>query len=281
MKRNLLFILIILLPLALFSSYNFTLVVKYPFLSTYEQIDTVTSWYKRDSLARGVPLKTILYGYKGEYIEKEGRTDSKGSVYFSFKYWGNGEVINPEEIERMDIKFPDASILGVDSTFHPLTAEDIRFKRAPGGTLTYVLPSGTVHHPEINIGTSGEPIFFEMALMTDVHIGDGGWNFEGGSYNDAWEGTYGDGVIREHINNVIAMREYINNFCSSWGEYVPFVLITGDITDSDERAELECARYILDSLEVPYIPLPGNHDTWPYYYEGVRDPERKGSGFDS
>ncbi len=43
-----------------------------------------------------------------------------------------------------------------------------------------------------------------------------------------------------------------------------FVAVLGDLTDSAEWCEFLKAKEILDLLEVPYIPLLGNHDIWPY-----------------
>lgn len=42
---------------------------------------------------------------------------------------------------------------------------------------------------------------------------------------------------------------------------VAFVIITGDITELGFKRELEVAKRILDSLQVKYYIIPGNHDT--------------------
>jgi len=40
-----------------------------------------------------------------------------------------------------------------------------------------------------------------------------------------------------------------------------FVVVTGDLTNNAKNAELEAAKSILDSLDVPYYAIPGNHET--------------------
>ncbi|HEU5292815.1 MAG TPA: PQQ-binding-like beta-propeller repeat protein [Cyclobacteriaceae bacterium] len=42
---------------------------------------------------------------------------------------------------------------------------------------------------------------------------------------------------------------------------VAFTVLTGDITELGTREEIQLARAILDSLDIPYYIIPGNHDT--------------------
>jgi outer membrane protein assembly factor BamB/predicted phosphodiesterase len=42
---------------------------------------------------------------------------------------------------------------------------------------------------------------------------------------------------------------------------VDFVVVTGDITELGDYSELRLAREILDSLDIPWYVIPGNHDT--------------------
>ncbi len=44
-------------------------------------------------------------------------------------------------------------------------------------------------------------------------------------------------------------------------KHIDFVVITGDITELGTNAELLLAKQILDSLNIPYYIIPGNHDT--------------------
>jgi outer membrane protein assembly factor BamB/predicted phosphodiesterase len=43
--------------------------------------------------------------------------------------------------------------------------------------------------------------------------------------------------------------------------HIDFIIISGDITEMGNNAELELAKAILDSLNKPYHIIPGNHDT--------------------
>ena len=42
---------------------------------------------------------------------------------------------------------------------------------------------------------------------------------------------------------------------------VDFVLVTGDITHKGDKESIIIAKQILDSLDIPYYVIPGNHDT--------------------
>jgi PKD repeat protein len=42
-----------------------------------------------------------------------------------------------------------------------------------------------------------------------------------------------------------------------------FCLIAGDLSNRAEKAELQHAKIYLDELLVPWVPIMGNHDTWP------------------
>ena len=63
-------------------------------------------------------------------------------------------------------------------------------------------------------------------------------------------------------DELIKTVEWIN--ANAAEHKIKFVVVTGDLTDSAERSEFACAKYILDKLTVPYVPLIGNHDIWPY-----------------
>jgi 3',5'-cyclic AMP phosphodiesterase CpdA len=97
---------------------------------------------------------------------------------------------------------------------------------------------------------------FSFALMTDLHVGDGlddfgdpGWDDGGGDEYDVTR------TLRLAVGKVnMADADYD----------IRFVMVTGDLGDSGERSEMLEAREILDQLDVPYFPLLGNHDMWPY-----------------
>jgi len=124
---------------------------------------------------------------------------------------------------------------------------------------------------------------WSFAVITDLHIGynsspwdpdnDGSPEIDycGKGWNDAKpspdEGNYYiTGMLTNAINTIIKEREDYN---------IKFVVVLGDISDTAERSEFYKAREILNRLNdpngdgdtkdgIPYIPLIGNHDIWPY-----------------
>jgi len=76
---------------------------------------------------------------------------------------------------------------------------------------------------------------FRFAFISDTHIGSP----NGGAEED----------LRRTVADINSMTD------------VAFVVITGDITELGTDAEIKLAKQILDSLDVPYYIIPGNHDT--------------------
>ncbi len=110
---------------------------------------------------------------------------------------------------------------------------------------------------------------FSFAVMTDLHVGEGfddygdpGWDDANGAEND--------------VTNTLRLAVSDVNFARPAYD-IRFVIVTGDLSDSGERSELLKARDILDQLDVPYFPVLGNHDVWPYAGD-VEAPEPVGDG---
>jgi len=98
---------------------------------------------------------------------------------------------------------------------------------------------------------------FSFAIITDIHIGEGFLDYGSEGYDDDGEGHNG------LIDKVNAAVDKVN---ANLREYdIRFVMVPGDLTDSSEKSEYVKAKQILDSLDVPYFPIIGNHDMWPYY----------------
>lgn len=76
---------------------------------------------------------------------------------------------------------------------------------------------------------------FRFAFVSDTHI----------SAPDA----PAEHDLRRTVRDINSMRD------------VDFVVITGDITELGADKELKLAKVLLDSLNVPYYIIPGNHDT--------------------
>lgn len=77
---------------------------------------------------------------------------------------------------------------------------------------------------------------FRFAFISDTHIGSP----DGKAEED----------LRRTVSDINSMKETI-----------AFVVITGDITELGTNQQLQLAKQILDSLQVPYYIIPGNHDT--------------------
>lgn len=76
---------------------------------------------------------------------------------------------------------------------------------------------------------------FRFAFISDTHIG---------SPNGSAEED-----LRRTVRDINAMND------------IDFVVLTGDITELGTNLELQLAKRILDSLDVPWYIIPGNHDT--------------------
>jgi 3',5'-cyclic AMP phosphodiesterase CpdA len=77
---------------------------------------------------------------------------------------------------------------------------------------------------------------FQFAFISDTHIGSP------------------NGSAEEDLRRTVADINSIK-------EQIAFVVITGDITELGTNQQLQLAKQILDSLQIPYYIIPGNHDT--------------------
>jgi outer membrane protein assembly factor BamB/predicted phosphodiesterase len=76
---------------------------------------------------------------------------------------------------------------------------------------------------------------FRFAFISDTHI----VSPNGGAEED----------LRRTVADINSMKN------------IAFVVITGDITELGTNQQLKLAKQILDSLQIPYYIIPGNHDT--------------------
>jgi hypothetical protein len=137
----------------------------------------------------------------------------------------------------------------------------------PGSyTLTVTGTSATLAHSvdiSLEIATVPPPSEWSFAIITDLHIGRGYPDYGGkGIGPEDWQVEGQEYYLTERLRNVV---KWINDYKTEYG--IKFVVVLGDISDSGERSELLKAKNILDTLAIPYIPIIGNHDVWPYTEE--------------
>lgn len=113
--------------------------------------------------------------------------------------------------------------------------------------------------PESDDDTSAvpDPEPFAIAILTDTHVGEGFLDHGEPGFDDAGGGE--DHVPTDRLAEAVAK---IN--AAKEEHDIRVVMALGDFTDSAERSEMVRARELLDGLAVPYVPLIGNHDMWPY-----------------
>jgi len=125
-----------------------------------------------------------------------------------------------------------------------------------------------------------KPEKWSFAIITDLHIGYDIPDYDGYSYNDTSTGQ--DYYLVKRLEAIVQRINEIRNKYS-----IKFVTVLGDISDTAEYSELLKARDILNKLNdpngdgnlsdgIPYIPLIGNHDVWPYTQKEGIDPDERG-----
>lgn len=86
-----------------------------------------------------------------------------------------------------------------------------------------------------------------VAVVTDTHIGEG----------------CGGNLSIDKCKPVKTLIDAVNQI-NQMTPKIDAVFVTGDITSSALKEEFQKAKEVLDLLTVPYFPVLGNHDSWPY-----------------
>jgi parallel beta-helix repeat protein len=120
----------------------------------------------------------------------------------------------------------------------------------------YPIDSDRDYHPLVEPFENYEEKW-SFAIITDLHIGRGYPDYGGAGYDDGNTGQ--DYYLTERLKKAV---EWINENKSEYN--IKFVIVLGDISDSGEYSELNKSKNILDKLDVPYVPVIGNHDVLPY-----------------
>lgn len=111
----------------------------------------------------------------------------------------------------------------------------------------------------LNKNLPGAIYKFSFVHISDTHIGEGLGDYgTPGFYNDTMPAIDNSKPAR-------ALREAVKwiNFHEQ-DKNIKFVLVSGDLTGSAEKSEFMKFKEIMSDLQVPYVPLIGNHDVWPY-----------------
>jgi len=110
----------------------------------------------------------------------------------------------------------------------------------------------------VNADKPGAEYRFSFIHVTDTHIGEGIGDYGSEGLLDEMP----DGDIGYSAERLRTFVNWVNDHYKAEG--IEFVVVSGDLTDSGERSEFLKFKEIMDVLDIPYIPLIGNHDVWPY-----------------
>ncbi len=111
----------------------------------------------------------------------------------------------------------------------------------------------------LNNNLPGAQYKFSFVHISDTHIGEGQGDYgTPGFYNDTMP-------INDNSKPARALQEAVKwiNFHEQ-DKNIKFVLVSGDLTGSAEKSEFMKFKEIMSDLNVPYVPIIGNHDVWPY-----------------
>ena len=118
----------------------------------------------------------------------------------------------------------------------------------------------------LNKNLEGSEYRFSFVHITDVHIGEGYSDY--GTYGFAND-TMPDIDSSKPTLSLIRAVQWINE--NYQAKNIKFVIVSGDLTGKAQHSEFEMFKSIMSTLEMPYIPMIGNHDVWQYVRFGFEE----------
>lgn len=118
----------------------------------------------------------------------------------------------------------------------------------------------------LNKNLEGSEYRFSFVHITDVHIGEGYSDY--GTYGFAND-TMPDIDSSKPTLSLIRAVQWINE--NYQAKNIKFVIVSGDLTGKAQHSEFEMFKSIMSTLEIPYIPMIGNHDVWQYVRFGFEE----------
>ena len=130
------------------------------------------------------------------------------------------------------------------------------------------------YHPLVDACENYEEKW-SFAIITDIHLGYGIPDYGTGDWLDTLKGEEDNYYLTKRLEKVV---DRIIDLSDDYN--IKFVAVLGDIGDTAEKSEFLKAKQILDKLndaDIPYVPLIGNHDVWPYTQNASWIPDDRGN----
>jgi hypothetical protein len=252
------------------ANYTPKLTVKFPFMSSY--IDSMGN-EAEDSLVRNRDFRVVLHNKNNnDSLSQAETTNDSGFAIFNFNYWHDNNPVESSDIRKIAVDFPNSykyTKIGNQYEFEPLRFDSIQFSGHAQEEIIIILPM-SIHFTAYTIGQGSYE--YDFVVMADMHIANNKKKvYHGLSYlpdfgSPGFDDEDDDPLETESsIQNNSAIVAQINNLLGT-GWPIKFVVCAGDLTKSAERSEFQRAKRILTELDnrLFYIPLLGNHDTYPY-----------------
>jgi predicted MPP superfamily phosphohydrolase len=184
------------------------------------------------------------------------------TLLLSIPYLGKAEevvVTDADTVWTPDLNIESSEI--VDSTDAPVQ------NLVKGVFISHAETILNLDLEEPKLSKPSLPTKWSFAIITDLHIGRGYLDYDGEGFGDGYNGE--EYYLTQRLRNVVdwIIRNRNNVRCENVTCSIKFLVVLGDIADSAEKSEFLKAKEILDKLNdyhIPYVPVFGNHDVWPW-----------------